>query len=188
MLNRRQPTARLLIRSLLLFVFCVVCVRTVQAQTDAATAADTLAETVSAPALPAPATNVRAYDIPNDHGHGIGVEWDLSANDGQGQNSVLQYQILRTPRMEGPIPVEDVPAGDPAYRVFESTVYNEAGWHFIAGAWDTVGVVPSRETEYQNKGAKVRDDRDFLPDFVDFQYRVVASTAEARGARWVSPE
>lgn len=180
--NRRQPTARLLFRSLLLFVFCVACARTVQAQTDAATATDTGTDTVPALALPAPPTNVRAFDIARDHGHGIRVEWDLSADDGQGQNNILQYQILRTPRMEGPIPVEEVPTGDPAYRVFESTVYNEAGWHFITGEWDTVGVAPSRETQYENKGSKLRDNKDFLPDFVDFQYRVVAFTTEGAGA------
>ena len=50
----------------------------------------------AAPVVVAPPTNVRASDVPNDHGHALVVHWTLSADDGQGQNNILAYKVLRT--------------------------------------------------------------------------------------------
>jgi len=44
---------------------------------------------------PAPVTNLQAHDTENDHGHSITLSWDLSADDGAGQNSVLTYEVYR---------------------------------------------------------------------------------------------
>jgi len=115
----------------------------------------------------------------------VGVVWDLSADDIRGRNNVLMYEVLRTPKMEGPFPVDEVPADDPSYRIFASNAYGEAGWRFTSGEWDTVGQVPSGATSLENRGGKIRDSRDFIPDYVDFQYRVIAVTAE--GGRASSP-
>ncbi|HUU44462.1 MAG TPA: DUF6754 domain-containing protein [Acidobacteriota bacterium] len=147
------------------------------------TAVDTT--TAPAPIPPAPPSNVQATDTPNDNGHAIGVVWDLSADDIRGRNNVLMYEVLRTPKMEGPFPVDEVPADDPSYRIFASNAYGEAGWRFTSGEWDTVGQVPSGATSLENRGGKIRDSRDFIPDYVDFQYRVIAVTAE--GGRASSP-
>lgn len=53
-------------------------------------------------APPAPASNFRAFDTPNDNGHSITLEWELSADDGQGENNVLSYKIMRAESPEGP--------------------------------------------------------------------------------------
>src|SRR4030067_1634959 len=52
-------------------------------------------------AIPAPPTEVRAFDTPNDNGHSITITWKLSADDGAGQNSVTMYEILRAESPEG---------------------------------------------------------------------------------------
>jgi len=46
--------------------------------------------------LPAPPTEVRAEDAPNDGGHALVVTWRLSADDGAGKNNVISYEILRS--------------------------------------------------------------------------------------------
>jgi hypothetical protein len=53
------------------------------------------------PPVPAPPTNVRAMDKPNDNGHGIMVKWDLSADDGAGKDNVLGYQVYRSDSPDG---------------------------------------------------------------------------------------
>jgi len=52
--------------------------------------------------VPAPPGNVRAYDTDNDHGHAITVEWDISPDDGAGQNSVVNYSVMRSESSGGP--------------------------------------------------------------------------------------
>lgn len=133
----------------------------------------------SAPVIvrPAPPTNVRAVDKPDDHGHTIIVSWDASADDGKGNNNVLMYRVLRTPKMSGPVN-PDSTHGDPAYRLFSSLPYGDAAWKFVEGEWDTLGEVPSGSTTYVNEGGKDRDQNGFLPDHVPFQYKVIAATVE----------
>lgn len=56
-----------------------------------------MADSVAAPLPepPAPPGNVVAQDNPNDDGHAIMVTWELSADDGDGRNSVISYKIFR---------------------------------------------------------------------------------------------
>ncbi|MCP4230759.1 MAG: hypothetical protein GY771_11535, partial [bacterium] len=65
----------------------------VLAQTDSAQVDS--ASAIPAQPPPAPVTNLRAVDTDNDHGHSITLTWDLSVDDGGGQNSVLSYEIFR---------------------------------------------------------------------------------------------
>ncbi len=44
---------------------------------------------------PAPPTNIVVRDNPSDGGGKILVKWDLSADDGRGNNNVVGYQIMR---------------------------------------------------------------------------------------------
>jgi hypothetical protein len=178
-MRAHPPENRLLLA--LLYTLAAVCILSSPAvsQEEADTTAvldDSLAVPAAIP--PAPPTNVRAADAPGDHGHAIQVEWDLSADDGQGRNNILMYKVLRSPSFAGPVPVEEIPAGDASYRIFESAAYGAAGWRLVEGAWDTVGQVPFGETSFENRGGKFRDGQDFLPDFVDFRYRVVAQSVE----------
>ncbi len=143
-----------------------------------------MADTAEAPVGPLPPSNVRARDARNDHGHALYVEWNASPDDGQGKNNVMLYRIERTPRFEGPFnPAEQPPGGQ--YRLFHSAVYNEAVWRLVPYVWDTVGEVPGGTTAYEDRGGKLRDANDYLPNHVDFQYRVVAVSSEGVGS--VSP-
>ncbi len=45
--------------------------------------------------LPAPPGNLTGIDKPNDHGHAAILSWDLSPDDGAGENSVLKYEIYK---------------------------------------------------------------------------------------------
>jgi hypothetical protein len=45
---------------------------------------------------PAAPTEVKATDTPNDDGSGLTVTWKRSADDGEGENDVIGYQILRS--------------------------------------------------------------------------------------------
>ncbi len=53
------------------------------------------------PPLPAPPTNVRVSDKPDDTGHGVIVGWDLSADDGAGLDNVLAYEVYRSDAADG---------------------------------------------------------------------------------------
>ncbi|HKK20914.1 MAG TPA: fibronectin type III domain-containing protein [candidate division Zixibacteria bacterium] len=70
------------------------------AQTDAMTPADSTAADTLSP--PAPPTDVKAVDTPNDHGHSITVTWKLSTDDGGGAKSVSHYEIFRSASPTGP--------------------------------------------------------------------------------------
>lgn len=45
---------------------------------------------------PAPPTDVKAVDTPNDAGSGLTVTWRKSVDDGAGENDVIGYQVLRS--------------------------------------------------------------------------------------------
>ena len=55
-------------------------------------------EAYSQPASP---TQVGAVDTPNDGGRSITVRWKLSADDGNGDNNVIGYNILRGTSLDG---------------------------------------------------------------------------------------
>ena len=148
---------------------------------DTTAAADT---TRTMTPLPAPASSVRADDKPNDHGHGIIVEWDLSPDDGGGRKNVILYQVLRSPRMVGPFSPDSIPAGDASYRTFSSAAYRTAAWRLVDGEWDTVGQAPAGTDRFENVGGKFRDGRDYLPDDFDFRYAI--ETHSVSGAMSIS--
>jgi hypothetical protein len=57
-------------------------------------------DTLGPPSIAAP-TNVKVTDKPDDNGHGVIVSWDLSADDGGGQDIVVAYEIYRAEMPEG---------------------------------------------------------------------------------------
>jgi len=66
---------------------------------------------------PAPPTEVRAGDTPNDNGHSITVTWKLSADDGAGRKDVVAYEILRSESPAGEFVVRGmVPASNNIYQ------------------------------------------------------------------------
>jgi len=92
--------------------------------------------------LPAPPTNVEAFDTPDDNGHSITVSWTLSADDGAGRNNVISYEIVRS----------DSPDGE----------------------FEVRGLAPAGENTFEDKGAKEKQDANYLPPHKDFYYKVRA--------------
>jgi hypothetical protein len=65
---------------------------------------------------PAPPTEVKAFDTPNDNGHSITVVWKLSLDDGSGKKNVVAYEILRSDSPLGEFVVRGmVPARNNSY-------------------------------------------------------------------------
>jgi hypothetical protein len=92
--------------------------------------------------LPAPPTNVEAFDTPDDNGHSITVSWTLSVDDGAGRNNVISYEIVRS----------DSPDGE----------------------FEVRGLAPAGENTFEDKGAKEKQDANYLPPHKDFYYKVRA--------------
>jgi hypothetical protein len=167
-------------------------------------AADTAvsADTVSV-APPAPVGNLRAYDSDNDHGHAVTLEWELSPDDGGGDNSVLMYEVFRwypyfwdtvqevraelvtarQRRVQGTLDVE----GDPDDYVKElvsrhtellSTLPEAHEQYPDDGEFRLVRAVPAGTEKFEDRGPKDRLAEDFLPDYCDFYYRVDAVTID----------
>jgi hypothetical protein len=91
----------------LLLLFLGVSAPGAQQEQTAAAPEDTLAS------APAPPTNVKAYDTPNDNGHSITVTWTLSADDGAGRKNVVSYEVLRSDSPDGEFEVRGMtPAGE----------------------------------------------------------------------------
>jgi hypothetical protein len=59
-------------------------------------AAQEAVQDTTGPPVPAPPTNIRVVDKPNDGGHGLIVKWDLSKDDVNGLQNVVSYDILRS--------------------------------------------------------------------------------------------
>jgi hypothetical protein len=162
----------------LFFMMVVLCVLPgAMAQAPADTTVAPAAAAAMKPEPPLPATHVRVSDVPNDHGHSLMVVWEASPDDGAGRNDVLAYRIERTPRFEGPLAPDSATPGGSEFVLFHSAVYGEAVWHIVPGTWDTVAQVPAGGTTYDDRGGKDRTARDFLPDYTDFRYRVITTTA-----------
>ncbi len=62
---------------------------------------------------PAPPTNLSAFDTPNDNGHSISLQWDLSADDVEGNLDFAGYRILRAESPDGPYEIrkDSIPRG-----------------------------------------------------------------------------
>jgi len=152
-------------------------------------------------APPAPVTMLKAFDTPNDHGHSVTLNWQLSADDEAGRNSVLQYQIYRWV----PYLMDSLTTLRKAMTIVEgkeikkgrnktlrremkslknkyNAVLKELPSAHKAypnnGYWKEVGKVPAGTKKYENTGSKEKESQDYLPDFTDFYYRVDAVTKD----------
>jgi hypothetical protein len=66
--------------------------------------------------FPAPVSDIKIVDKPNDHGHAVILTWETSADDGGGKNNVLQYEIYWSTSFDGPFDTAGVaPAGDTTF-------------------------------------------------------------------------
>ncbi|MFH1700988.1 MAG: DUF6754 domain-containing protein [Candidatus Zixiibacteriota bacterium] len=74
-------------------------------------------DSVAESALPAPPTNVNAVDTPNDNGHSISLEWELSADDVDENLDFIGYRILRAESPDEPFAErKDVARGNTSER------------------------------------------------------------------------
>ena len=196
-------TRYLMLGVLLLFAFGM----TVSAQSAADTTGDTMAVT-SSMAVPAPATNVTAKDVDDDHGHAVVIAWDPSVDDGGGAGTVMGYEIYRwyPSLMDSLVAVQEeikllqnfnpedttgelagqtedqVAARLEGARDFHEDIMGRLDQAHAQypnnGNWRMIGAVGAGVTIYQNVGSKDRLSNDFIPDFADLYYRVDALTAD----------
>ena len=95
---------------------------------------------------PAPPTEVEAFDNPNDAGGTIKITWKKSADDGQGENDVLGYEILRsTTSGSGYEKVASVLPGEESYTDGED-VEDEVPYYYVVRATDAEFFSDSAET------------------------------------------
>ncbi len=136
---------------ILLFLTCLsLCLS--QALLAQTASSDPPAEAALVPSEPpAPPSNVRLSDLPNDDGHGIRVTWDLSPDDGAGRSSVISYDIYRAEAPNAP-----------------------------DSLWKKAGTVVLGVKSYADKGNRESDSRDYLPKHTDLYYRVYAVGAGVR--------
>ncbi|MBU8932891.1 MAG: hypothetical protein KOO62_02680 [candidate division Zixibacteria bacterium] len=149
---------------------------------------------------PAPPSMVEGCDVPNDHGHAIDLTWEISADDGDGQNSVLSYEIFRwipslvdTLRMmrqqiDSLIEAAEI-VDDPNVDYKELIKELRSGYAGIAdrlpeahtqypngGDWVSIKDVPMGTSSYTNAGTKDKMSQDYIPDYSDLYYRIDAVT------------
>ncbi|MCK4590906.1 MAG: fibronectin type III domain-containing protein, partial [Candidatus Latescibacteria bacterium] len=97
-------------------------------------------------APPAPPTEVKVFDNPNDAGGGITITWKKSADDGQGENDVLGYEILRsTTSGSGYQKVASVLPGEESYTDGEN-VEDKVPYYYVVRATDAEFFSDSAET------------------------------------------
>jgi len=151
---------------------------------------------------PAPITMLEAADVPNDHGHAIGLSWELSSDDGAGKNSVLTYEIFRWK----PFLVDTLTAmrqqidsiletaetvADPninykdlvkdlrvKYDEFANRLPDAHTNYPNGGEWLFVKGVPNGTSELSNAGTKSKMSQDYIPDYTDLYYYVDAVTID----------
>ena len=137
------------IKLILLICLSLCLSQAILAQTAAA---DPPAEAALVPSEPpAPPSNVRVNDLPNDDGHGIQVRWDLSPDDGAGAKSVISYDIYRALSPDAP-----------------------------DSLWKKVGTVVLGTKTYADKGERESSSGDYLPKKTNLYYRVYAVGAGVR--------
>lgn len=148
---RRNFTSLRFFRVFIVAIF-LVTVQSIFAQSDSAQLLINN-ETASAPAPipPAPPTNIRLVDAPNDNGHGIEVRWDLS--------------------------VDDVPATD---RVMYYEIYRADSHNAADSLWVLRGKALKGATLYKDSGEREEDSPLYFPKDKDFYYRVSANSLDAK--------
>ncbi|MFH2050411.1 MAG: DUF6754 domain-containing protein [bacterium] len=164
---------------------------------DTTVAADS---TVISP--PAPISMLEVADVPNDHGHAIDLTWELSPDDGAGENSVLTYEIflwkpflvdtLTTMRQlidslnEASVVIDDPNVNYKDLVKDQGIKYDEIADRLPqayaqypdGGKWRYVDKVPLGSSSFRNAGTKSKMSPDYLPDFTDLYYRVDAVTID----------
>jgi len=172
------------------------------AQSDALTTSDSTTIADSLPP-PAPVSSLVAADTDDDHGHSITLGWELSSDDGAGQNSIMSYEVFRWL----PIPMDDLDSfrsqlsqvdaeiRDADETTSEMVVRRELlrgkleelvellpGFHSKYpdnGEWRFIGKVALGTMEYVDAGSKEPRVAGYMPDFADYYYRVDAVTIDS---------
>lgn len=94
---------------------------------------------------PQPPTEVRAVDSPNDAGGSITLTWTKSADDGNGENDVIGYEIFRsTLRDSGYEPIATVILGTTSYE--DTSAEDDVAYYYRVAAQDGEFSSPSGET------------------------------------------
>jgi len=170
---------------ILLFIFCAF---TLSAAQEDAAPVDTMQVDSIPP--PAPVSMLTAKDGENDHGHSITLRWELSADDGAGQNSVLSYDVFRwvpffMDTLHSIRDSLDVAEGAVAEKLREQRDQAIAMIPQVhksypeQGEWRKIGTALSGQASFNDVGVKERESRDYMADHTDYYYRVDAVTADS---------
>ncbi len=151
---------------------------------------------------PAPISLLEVADVPNDHGHAIDLKWELSPDDGAGQNSVLTYEIfLWKPFLVDTLTAmrqlidslneASAAAEDPninykdlvkdqgiKYEENADRLPQAYAQYPDGGQWRYIDKVPLGTGTFRNAGTKSIMSPDYIPDFTDLYYRVDAVTID----------
>ena len=173
-------------KSLVVLLFIFFAFTLTAAQEDAAPADTVQVDSIP---LPAPVSNLTAQDSENDHGHSITLRWELSPDDGAGQNSVLSYEIFRwvpffidtlqsirdsLDAAEGAVAEQLRKRRDQAVDMIPQAHKSYPEY----GEWRKVGTAVSGASSYVDVGVKGRGSHDYMADHTDYYYRVDAVTAD----------
>lgn len=169
---------------ILLFIFCAFTLTA--AQEDAAPADIVHVDSIPPPA---PVSNLTAQDNENDHGHAITLQWELSADDGAGQNTVLSYDVFRWVPffMDTLQSIRDSLAGAEGTVAEQLRQQRDQAIDMIPqvhkaypeqGEWRKIGTAFSGQTSYEDIGVKESDTPDYLADHTDYYYRIDAVTVD----------
>ncbi len=189
------------LRLLLLTLLLLACCGSGWTQ-DETTAVDAvLVDSVAAASAPEPAFGLTGKDRPNDHGHGIILNWNLSPDDGGGQGTVLGYEVfqwipflhdtlndLRSQynTANGELAMAEGSSSEVKTRIRRLRSEINAGIDRLpeahtnypdAGYFVKLGVAPSGSTEYEHSGSKDRLSGEYVPDYSNLYYRLDALTA-----------
>ncbi len=134
---------------LALFLLLIPFSALIFGQDGAAASGETESADSLALTLPAPVTNLKAINTPNDHGHSFTVTWDISADDGGGLKNVLFYRVMRSDNPD--------------------SSFKQRGENKL----------PRGASTYQDNGSKRKESDDFSADFTDFYYRIDAITIDS---------
>ncbi len=138
---------------------------------------------------PTPVSMLTARDSENDHGHSVTLMWELSTDDGAGQNSVLSYEIFRWVPffMDTLQSIRDSLAGAEGTIAEQLRKRRDQAIAMIPGAhksypeqggWRKIGTALSGQSSYEDVGVKDRGSPDYMADHTDYYYLVDAVTAD----------
>jgi hypothetical protein len=146
----RRDVAKLKFILIVILAAAMLLAPALLGQTDS-THITNVPSTTSSAIPPAPPTNVILSDAPNDNGHGIRVDWTLSADDLGGNQNVVLYEVFRADKPDAPDSI-----------------------------WEKRGEAFKGISGYTDRGDRDEGASAYFPKDTDFYYKVAAVALDGR--------